>query len=228
MSAPVLLDLFCGAGGAAKGYADAGFTVIGVDSAPQPRYPYPFVQADALEFVRLNGHQFAAIHASPPCQRYSATRTLDRERATTYPDLIGPVRDALVASGKPYVIENVVGAPLLKPIRLCGTMFPGELTVYRHRLFESNIPLTAPRHGRHEYVCPRVGRPPAAHGWMIVAGHYIGAAAARRAMGISWMTRDELSQAIPPPYTRYIGNQLRAWIAGRRPVVYEQCALWRD
>src|SRR4051812_9767099 len=113
---PRLLDLFCGQGGAGEGYARAGFDVVGVDLDPQPRYPHPFEQGDALEYVKANGHQFDVVHASPPCQAYSITR---HTHHVTHPELIEPTRAALVATGLPYVIENVEGAPLLDPVTLC-------------------------------------------------------------------------------------------------------------
>lgn len=212
---PKLLDAFCGAGGAARGYADAGFDVTGVDINPQKRYPYYFVRDDALDFVRQHGHKFDVIHASPPCQRYSITRTIHKGAAEKHPDLVAATRDALRATGKPYIIENVVGAPLIDPLVLCGTMFPGELKVYRHRLFESNLPLVAPPHGRHIHRCAAVGRQPDADGWMTIAGHFTAIEQARVAMGIDWMTRDELAQAIPPAYTRYLGEQIMAFLQQR-------------
>lgn len=146
---PVLLDLFCCAGGAGKGYHDAGFQVIGVDIDPQPRYPYTFFQADAIEFAREFGSLFDVVHASPPCQTFSRTKTLhDNE----HPDLVEDTRLALQASGRPYVIENVVGAPLIDPIKLSGQHFNMTtedvdgvpLKLVRHRLFESNIDLSVP------------------------------------------------------------------------------------
>ena len=139
---PRLLDLFCCAGGAAKGYNQAGFDIVGVDITPQPNYPFPFVQADALQLDPKFLLSFDAVHASPPCQSYSvlAKRT---GNGSSWPRLIEPVREMLVQSGLPYVIENVVGAPLLNPIQLCGTMFPG-LRVLRHRLFEVNVEVVPP------------------------------------------------------------------------------------
>src|ERR1700737_2665900 len=131
-----LLDLFCGAGGAAAGYAMVGFEVRGVDIQPQPRYPYRFVQADALDYPL---DDFDVVHASPPCQLYSVTHALWRR---DYPDLLSVMRTWLWASGKPFVLENVVGAPLPGSLLLCGTMF--GLGVLRHRLFESNVLLFAP------------------------------------------------------------------------------------
>ena len=201
-----LLDLFSGAGGAAMGYSRAGFDVVGVDIAPQPRYPFPFVQADALDYLAAHGHEFDAIHASPPCQKYSwsAKRWTEIERA----DLVGPTRAGLQRTGRPYVIENVVGAPLVRPLVLCGVMF--GLAVLRHRLFESNVVLLSPGHRPHTgsvgdgtYVTV------AGHGGNNCKGR--GSRAVKQAaMGIDWMSDAELNQAIPPAYTHYIGRQLRA------------------
>jgi DNA (cytosine-5)-methyltransferase 1 len=189
------------------GYHRAGFDVVGVDIKPQPRYPFEFHQADAMTFP-LDG--FDAIHASPPCQRYSVATVFHPGRQAQHPDLVDPCRDRLNASGLPWVIENVMGAPLRNPIMLCGTMFEG-LRVYRHRNFETNPPIYwPPPHGWHEFRPTEVGRRVAAHGWMTVAGHFSGTEAGQRAMGIDWMTRDELRQAIPPAYTEWIGRQLLA------------------
>ena len=145
---PRLLDLFCGAGGAAMGYHRAGFEVVGVDIEPQPRYPFEFYQADALNVLTsiFTPLDFDAIHASPPCQAYSwsARRWTEVERA----DLLAPTRELLRATGLPYVIENVPGAPMQNPIRLCGVMF--GLEVIRHRLFESNVAMVEPWHAPHQ------------------------------------------------------------------------------
>jgi DNA (cytosine-5)-methyltransferase 1 len=139
---PWLLDLFCGGGGGAVGYSRAGFNVVGVDIRPQPSYPFTLVVGDALEYVRKFGWQYSAIHASPPCQSFTAYRRKGHGVGEGYPDLITATRDALMATHRPYVLENVPGAPLVDPIRLCGSSF--RLDVRRHRLFESNVPLTAP------------------------------------------------------------------------------------
>lgn len=139
---PRLLDLFCGAGGCSKGYADAGFYVVGVDVEPQPNYPFRFIQADALEFLREGRWQgFDVIHASPPCQRYSAAAEI-HDTSERHPDLIDPTRALLRATGLPWVMENVERAPLETTLRLCGSMF--ELGVLRHRLFESNVLMLGP------------------------------------------------------------------------------------
>jgi DNA (cytosine-5)-methyltransferase 1 len=223
VSRPLLLDLFCGAGGAAMGYHRAGFDVIGVDIKPQPRYPFTFFRADATRptlilsdplvesLFRLD--EFAAIHASPPCQRYSDLAKRNGN-ADDWPDLVGPTRELLRATGLPYVIENVEGAPLIDPVTLCGTMFPG-LRVLRHRLFESNIPLTAPPHGDHPLVFTHDKRK-AHHGKLdqdtsfvqVTGGGNATVANKRSAMGIDWMNGHELNEAIPPAYTEFIGRQL--------------------
>src|SRR5580658_6025519 len=142
-----LLDLFCCAGGVAVGYSRSGFEVVGVDIEPQPNFPFSFVQADALTLPMEFLKSFDAIHASPPCQSYSDLAKRNGH-ADEWPRLIEPVREMLIETGKPYVIENVDGAPLLNPVVLCGTMFKG-LRVLRHRLFEANFPILIPPHGRH-------------------------------------------------------------------------------
>lgn len=201
---PRLLDLFCGAGGAARGYADAGFEVVGVDVEAQPRYPFEFHQADATTFP-LDG--FDAVHASPPCQGFTAYRRRPAHVAPR-PNLIPAMRARLSASGLPYVIENVSGAPLLNPITLCGSSF--GLDVRRHRLFESNRQLIgAPC--AHELQAPRF--PPATNRTNLRRTVEVGVwriplDIQRKAMGIDWMELRELSQAIPPAYTHWIGRQL--------------------
>lgn len=200
-----LLDLFCGAGGAAMGYHRAGFEIVGVDIRPQPRYPFAFVQADALVYARLHAHEYDGLHASPPCQAYSVASPRGRE----YPEFIEPVRAILNASGRPWIIENVPGSERhLRPlITLCGTMF--GLRVYRHRHFESSVMLLQPAHVRHVERCVPVGRKAAPRQMMTVAGNFASLDAAKAAMGIDWdVTRRELSQAIPPAYTEFIGRQL--------------------
>jgi DNA (cytosine-5)-methyltransferase 1 len=211
---PVILDLFCGAGGASKGYHDAGFDVVGVDIENFKRYPFKFVQADAIDFLDTLvryvefGYPipYEAIHASPPCQAFTQAKHVRPENE--HPDLIGPTRERLDKIGLPYIIENVVNAPLIDPVTLCGGMFPG-LRVYRHRLFETNWPLPQPVHPPHTAKITKMGRPPQPDEFMHVVGHFAGVKAAREAMGIDWMTRNELKEAIPPAYTEYIGRELR-------------------
>lgn len=189
------------------GYHRAGFDrIVGVDNRPQPRYAFEFVQADALEYVAEHGREFDVIHASPPCQKYSIARKIHVN--TNHPDLVAPTRELLEQTGKMWVIENVVGAPLINPILLCGTMF--DLKVYRHRLFESNCFLFSP--GIHPTHKERTGAHRGysrAHAFACVAGHNFQRDEGAKAMGIDWMgPRRELAQANPPAYTEYIGRQL--------------------
>lgn len=213
---PRLLDLFCGAGGCSAGYARAGFAVTGVDLAPQGHYPYfDLIQDDALLVLddRAFISQFDVIHASPPCPRYSSLTHVSGNR-DNHPDLVAPVRDLLIASGKPYIIENVVGAPLLDPIVLCGSMFELGVkgaTLRRHRLFESNMPLAAPPD-----ACAGksiVGVYGTGGAWTRTApgggGVKVSGKAAAEALGIDWTDyQPVLAQAIPPAYTEHIGRQL--------------------
>ena len=211
---PRLLDLFCGAGGAGLGYAQAGFEVVGVDLADQPNYPFEFIRADALTLDPAFLAEFDAIHASPPCQAYSDLAHRNGN-ADDWPKLVEPVRDLLAGTGLPYVIENVEGAPLRDYIVLCGTMFP-ELRVLRHRLFETNFPILAPAHARHPLVHTR-DRRKAHYGrtdeWVdyvtVTGGGNCTVAAARDAMGIDWMNKREINEAIPPAYSEYVGRHLR-------------------
>jgi DNA (cytosine-5)-methyltransferase 1 len=215
-----LLDLYCKAGGASKGYADAGFDVVGIDIKKQKRYPYEFIQADCLEILQDLDYlrTFDVIAASPPCQTHSRTKHLrDAQGGTTTKlDLIPQTREALIASGVPYVIENVPGAPLINPVQFCGSSF--GLKVRRHRLFESSIEIIGS-------VCKHKeqGKPIGVYGAMNdtaqgldkATGKYVigGSTAksieeARSAMGIDWMIWGELVEAIPPAYTYAIGKQL--------------------
>lgn len=202
-----MLDLFCGAGGASMGYAQAGFEVVGVDVEPQPRYPFEFHQLDARHVAPswIAMREFSAVHASPPCQRYSKMSGCRPGLAATYENLIAPTRELLQETGLPYIIENVPGAPLRDPVTLCGFMFGRE--VYRHREFETNWPLIAPPHLPHTKPSSRAGhwRP----GTVIsVSGHIAPMKLAREVMEIDWTNREELAEAIPPYYTEFIGLQL--------------------
>lgn len=198
------LDLFCCAGGAGMGLHRAGFDVVGVDIEPQPYYPFEFHKADAMTFP-LDGFDF--IWASPPCQAYTLCQ---RIRDNEHPDLVGPIRARLRASGVPWAIENVVGAPLRDPIELCGSMF--GLHVYRHRLFECSFPIQAPYHPRHVAPVTKMGRPPKPGEFMHVVGNFSGVDQARKAMGIDWMPRDRLREAIPPAFSEFIGRAALAHI----------------
>ena len=205
-----LLDLYCKAGGASKGYQLAGFEVVGVDIKKQKRYPYEFIQADCLELMKDMDflRSFDVIAASPPCQTHSITQHLRNAqgKSTDKIDLIPQTREALVASGKPYVIENVPGSPLINPIQMCGSHF--ELKVRRHRRFESNLPLIGSPCKHKEQ-----GKPVGIYGSMrdeIPGGGHTAKTIeqAREAMGIDWMIWGELVEAIPPIYTQEIGKQL--------------------
>jgi DNA (cytosine-5)-methyltransferase 1 len=203
------LDLFCGAGGATKGYQRAGFYVVGVDIKPQPRYcGDEFVQADAMTYP-LDG--FNAIHASPPCQHYSAM-TPSAARGN-HPDLVAATRDRLVASGAPWVIENVMPAPLRSGVVLCGCMF--DLRTYRARRFESSELMMQPEHRPHIRRTVRSGRPAAfAAGANISVTTQAGAWLGSACMGIDWMKGNEVGLAIPPAYTEWIGRELLRVLAG--------------
>jgi len=220
-----LLDLFCCAGGAGEGYRRAGFDVTGVDINPQPRNPHRFIQGDALEYLAAHGHEYDAIHASPPCQAHTAMKTM--WNAKDHDDLIPATRELLQKSGKPWIMENVPGAPMDNPVLLCGSMFGlgvGDAELRRHRLFECSFFVMAP---------------PCQHGSRVV-GIYGGHVRNRRrrtigiygegcrdslrkydkgvddftvedgreAMGIDWMSLAELCQAIPPAYTEWLGGHL--------------------
>ena len=195
------------------GYHRAGFEVVGVDIEPHPDYPFAFVEADAMTYP-LDG--FDAIHASPPCHAYSTVTMRNAGNEREYPDLVEPTRQRLLESGLPYVIENVIGAPLLNAFMLCGSSF--GLDVRRHRLFEPGRwhPVLVPPCA-HYLQRPRFrsldSRSKSLASVVGVHGHlnYPGELELRKAaMGIDWMTNDDLTQAIPPAYTEWIGAQLRA------------------
>ncbi len=240
--APLLLDAFSGAGGAAMGYWRAGFNVIGCDIKPQPHYPFPFWQMDALDFIRRYGPLADAIHASPPCQGYSRLRHLPWLKDNEYPLLIEPVRELLKRTGKPYVIENVEDAPLKNATVLCG--YSMGLPVYRHRKFETSFELHAPPHRKHEAV---IGSGPLVNdrrkgslnngsrtgswrsgGVITVAGGQFAKEDGEKAMDIYWMSKYELTQSIPPAYTEWIGAQLMTVLEpgrGANDALLEQCQV---
>lgn len=212
-----LLDLFCGAGGCSVGYSRAGFDVVGVDHEPHPDYPFEFIKADALDVLADTEYldQFDAIHASPPCPRYSTAT--HAEAKTRHPDLVAPVREAL--NGRVWVIENVPGAPLDHPALYCGQAM-GLPRIRRHRLFESSVWLMTPG-------CACSSTPPVGvygqhadreGGWVRPTGTSRGVKAtsvadAQDALGIDWMTTwEDLADAIPPVYTEHIGLQLVDWL----------------
>ncbi|KTS90691.1 hypothetical protein NS183_07885 [Microbacterium testaceum] len=231
---PLLLDLYCCQGGASAGYVYAGWTVVGLDKDPQPRYPFPFVQADALVALRrlLDGEpiwfhrgdrdvmvrleDFDAIHASPPCQAKTKAQKIMRNE---HPRLIGPTRELLIETGLPYVIENVVPEdpdsdpePLIEPVMLCGAMFGIE--TYRHRLFETNFTLDVPDHPKHMFRNTKMGRRPVDGEFMHIVGNFTDPERARRIMSMPWASRDGLREAIPPVYAEHVGRQLHAHVEG--------------
>jgi DNA (cytosine-5)-methyltransferase 1 len=228
-----LLDLFCCEGGASMGYYRAGFDVFGVDifeDYSQKRYPFPSWRGDALAYVRKYGHLFAAIAASPPCQHASAgTRAQDRSR---YPRLIEPTREALIDTGKPYVIENVRGADLHEPVELCGCMFDLVavdtdgilLHLQRARRFETNFPLAAPRpcdHSDHEWVGGSYGgarRDKYEAKYKRHGGYVPSIPVQRDLLGIDWMTQKGMHQSIPPAYTEWVGSALMRHLTERAGV----------
>lgn len=220
----LLLDLYCGEGAAAVGYWLAGWQIVGVDSDGNRGryYPFTFIEGDAIEFLTAYGSHYDVIHASPPCQRYTHGNVTGTQ-AERHPDLIGPTRDALIDTGKPYIIENVPRAPLIDPIVLCGTMFDlttkdddgTDLYLRRHRLFEANFTIRAPRLCWHppdvqwagSYGGARNNKDDARN---IRHGGYV-PSKERQAelLGITWRTTLKgLQQAIPPAYTRWLGNQI--------------------
>lgn len=222
------LDLFCCAGGASTGLHRAGFEVTGVDINSQPRYPFKFIQADALKFPinwpRRPG-DFDFIWASPPCQRFSDLAKRNGN-ADDWPDLIEPIRNKLrnwaTYAGGLYVIENVEGAPLSGTVTLCGTMFPG-LRVLRHRVFEANFTIRTPSHGKHPLV-HTFDKRKAHYGKtnesvdfvQVTGGGNCTVVAASNAMGINWMTKAEINEAIPPAYAEFIGRAAIAVLSRSR------------
>lgn len=213
MSRPRLLDLFCGAGGAAVGYHRAGFDVVGVDIAPQPHYPFEFHQADALGFP-LEG--FDAVHASPPCQHFTRYRNAVPDITERYADCLPATRERLETAGVPWVIENVPGAPLRNYIQLCGSAF--GLDVRRHRLFEFAPWITPPlappcQHGvwAERRFRSSSGRRPMSRFTCEIGSWDEPIEVQKAAMGVDWtVTVRELSEAIPPAYTEHVGGWLLA------------------
>lgn len=219
-----ILDLYCGAGGASVGYANAGFEVVGVDINHQANYPFAFIRDDAIEFLKamirdgvcwngkkwLNLDDFDAIHASPPCQSSTAL-TKGTNYGREYPDFIPETRRLLDLTGKPYIIENVQGSAVRKDMVLCGEMF--GLAVIRHRYFETNWPSQSPEHIKHR------GRVAGMRHGVWYTGPYFavygdggGKGTVKQwqdAMEMPWTNvRKEIAEAIPPAYTEYIGKQL--------------------
>lgn len=208
-----VLSLFCCQGGSASGYERAGMTVVGgVDMDPQPRFPYPFVQGDALQFLRKHIRWILAnvdlIDSSPPCQGYSDTQRINDHE---WPKLIPELRELLLWVGLPYVIENVVGArdEMHGPVELCGTMF--GLHTYRHRLIETGgFKVAPPEHLKHPEKSVKMGRPLREGDFYHAVGNFSGVDYARRDMGVEWMSRQGIRECVPPAYTEHIGRQFLA------------------
>ncbi|WP_432165766.1 SAM-dependent methyltransferase [Streptomyces sp. bgisy031] len=211
---PCLLDDFCCQGGAGMGYHRAGFEVTGVDKDAQPRYPLAFHQADAIEFIREFGAGFDFIHTSPPCQHDTDCQ---RIRGNSHPDLIDPTREALNATGRPWVMENVRGAAakLRNPVMLCGTMF--GLKTYRHRFFETGggFTLAPPEHPEHTVPQAKMGRPVPPGWYGQYVGNFSGVQQARDILEVPWMNRDGIRECIPPAYTQFIGRAAHAHLRTR-------------
>ena len=210
MNKPRLLDLCCKAGGASTGYDKAGFDVIGVDIEPQPNYPYRFIREDVM-LLDLVG--FDCYHASPPCQAHTMAGQQWRKDGRDYPDIIAPLRERLKLTGKPYVIENVPGSPLLNPIVLNGAMF--GLKIRRTRLFETSFEVPFFLLPKEPHSKVRMGRPPRKDECITPVGHFSGVNIVKQIMGFEWMNQEELANAIPWQYTNFIGKFLMQAVEGR-------------
>jgi len=186
------------------GWHRAGFDVTGVDKDPQPRYPFMFIQGDAVEYIRAHGHEYDLIAGSPPCQAQSLTWRINKRE---HPRLIGPTREAMKASGRPWMIENVEEArpEMISPVTLCGAMF--GLHTYRHRLFEASFPPDVPDHPDHRARTVKMGRPLVPGDWYHAVGNFSNVPYVKADMGVPWMSRDGVRECIPPAYTEYFGPQ---------------------
>lgn len=223
-SKPILLDTFCKAGGGAKGYQRAGFYVVGVDSEPQPNYcGDEFYQADAIQFIKKESRNFDAIHASPPCQKYTGMRNITISRygsvKTDHPDLIDPTRRVLKKTGLPWLMENVKNSPLITQVILCGASL-GLPHVSRHRHFESNHLFLAPKCQcrKEPYTIGVYGEKPDGRRVSQKKNRLCRIAKslseAQELLQIDWMTWEEIKNAIPPRYTEYLGLQLMNIVRG--------------
>ena len=212
-----ILDLFCGAGGSARGYQQAGFHVTGVDIKAQPRYAGDvFIQGDALEYLAAHGHEYDAVHASPPCQDWSQLHRNYGAPKHGSGHLLPATLHMLRTQARPWVLENVVGAPLPNAFTLCGASFglgASGLDLSRHRQFEVSFPVLVPpcQHRRGHTIGVYGNGTNSWHREKL--GRNLTYAEMREAMGIDWMRRDELTQAIPPAYCKFIGEQLIAYMS---------------
>lgn len=206
-----LLDLYCCGGGASLGYEQAGFEVTGIDIEPQPKYKGNFIQSDAIEYLKSHWQEYDAIHASPPCQAYSTASMQFRINGKEYIDLINDTRVELIKTGKPYIIENAPGAPLINPVIFCGTMF--GMRTYRHRLFESNLKISTPPHKNHTFKNTKMGRRPVDDEFIQYVGHFSGVKKVQEMTGLHHLGQYELAQSIPPQYTKHIGEQLIKYLS---------------
>jgi len=222
MTRPTMLVAFSGQGGSAAGWYQAGFDVFCVDTDPKAlvRNPFPSARAEAVEYIGNEGHRFDVIEAGPVCKAYSKTA---RIWDAGHPEQIPDTRKALANTGRPYVIENVEEAlpELIEPVMLCGQSF--GLRTYRHRLFESNMPLSSPRSAVmqlnpescgfvHRYPLAKMGRPVSAGRFYHAVGNFSGVELVRSDLGVAWMNRDGINQCIPPAYTRYLGSQILEYL----------------
>ena len=199
-----ILVTYCCQGGDSMGWYLAGFDVTGVDKDPQPRYPFTFIQGDAVEYIRAHGHEYDLVAGSPPCQAHSRAWKIQQRE---HPRLIAPTREAMQATGRPWIIENVEEArdELRDPVMLCGASF--GLHTYRHRLFEASFPITVPEHQPHTQHTVKMGRPLREGDWYHAVGNFSNVPYVKRDMGVEWMTRDGIRECIPPAYGQYMGQQ---------------------
>lgn len=205
-----LLDLFCCCGGISKGFHDAGFKCTGIDIKNNHKYPYDFIQKDIFDLDINFMQEFDLIHASPPCQSFTWSSAKHRNKGKTYPDLVADTRKLLQRTGRPYIIENVIGAPVRKDLVLCGVMF--GLRVIRHRIFEiKGFTVLQPKHEKHKSGSTNSKGNPQSYYACVAGGGGDGYSYKlidwQKAMGIDWVTKKEhLTQMIPPKYSEYIGK----------------------
>ncbi|WP_329287766.1 SAM-dependent methyltransferase [Streptomyces sp. NBC_00691] len=204
-----VLVTYCCQGGDSWGWHMAGFDVTGVDLNPQPRYPFPFIQGDAIEYIRAHGHEYDVHAGSPPCQAYTRCWKIQQRE---HPRLIGPTREAMQATGRPWVMENVEEAreEMRNPAMLCGASF--GLHTYRHRLLEASFPIAVPEHPEHVHPTVKMGRPLKPGDWYHAVGNFSNVPYVKADMGVPWMTRDGIRECIPPVYGYHAATQFLAHV----------------